>query len=102
MSIVKITSRNINGVNLKADWSKIDSVIEDIKNKDTNKEIDAIGFVRGDIYDGELLQCAVFVAIGKEVASFELYQAINNSSVAFEKEDRIPSDFLEIWRRTKQ
>lgn len=99
MSIRCLTTRNIGSLNIKADWSKIDRIVEDIKNKDKDNEIDAIGIVKGDICDGELFSCAIIIAIGKESASFELYKSVSNPSVSFEKEDRMPSDFIEIWKR---
>lgn len=99
MSIKCLTNRQFGSLNIKAEWSKIDRIVEDIKQKDKNNEIDAIGIVKGDIYDGELFSCAIIVAIGKESASYELYKSVNNHFVAFEKEDRIPSDFIAIWER---
>lgn len=99
MGMVHLTNREFGSLNVKADWSNIDRVVEDVVSKDKNHEIDAIGFVKGDVFDGEMLSCAVIVAIGKETASFELYKAVGNPSVSFEKEDRMPSDFVEIWRR---
>lgn len=99
MSIKCLTNRQFGSMNVKAEWSKIDQIVEDIVAKDKNNEIDAIGIVKGDICDGELFSCAIIVAIGKESASFELYKSVSNPSVAFEKEDRMPSDFIEIWRR---
>lgn len=99
MSIRCLTNRNIGSMNIKADWSKIDRVVDEIKQKDKNNEIDAIGIVEGDICDGELFSCAIIVAIGKESASYELYKSVNNCMVAFETEDRIPSGFITLWER---
>lgn len=99
MSIRCLTNRQFGSMNIKADWSTIDKFIEDIVLKDKHREIDAIGIVEGDIYNGELFRCAIFIAIGKETASFELYKAINNPMIAYEKEDNIPSGFIELWRR---
>lgn len=99
MSIRYLTNRNIGSLNIRADWSKIDRIVEDIVSKDKDNEIDVIGIVKDDICNGELFSCAIIIAIGEKTASYELYKAVNNPIVAFEKEDRIPSGFIEIWRR---
>lgn len=95
----ELTNRAFGSLNVKAEWSKIDSIVEDIVTNDKNSEVDLIGFVEGDVHDGELFDGAVIIAIGKNTASFELYKAMNNPSVAFENEDRIPTGFIAIWER---
>ncbi len=62
MSIKCVTNRRFDSINVKAEWSKIDRIVQDIVNKDRNNEIDAIG---------------------KETASFEHYITVSNPMVAF-------------------
>ena len=99
MGMVHLTSRAFGSLNVKADWRKIDNIVEDIVSKDKNNEVDAIGFAKGEVYNGELIDGATILAIGKDFASFELYKAVNNTDVLFEREETLPSDFIELWIR---
>lgn len=99
MSKKYLTNRKIGDFNIKANWTKIDKIINIIKNNDIDNEIYSIGILEEDVCDGILFNCAVIVAISKKNVSYDLCKSLNIPLIDYKKEKDIPLGFVEIWRR---
>lgn len=99
MSKKYLTNRKIGNFCIKANWTKIDKIINIIKNNDIDNEIYSIGILKEDVCDETLFNSATIVAISKKTVSYDLCKAINIPSIDYKIIDDIPLDFVEIWKR---